>query len=147
MVDGPETVWEAGFGLADASRGVAATPETVYEAGSISKLFTGTAVMQLVEAGKVDLDASFASYLPAFRIEPPPSGAEGWSSDQITPRHILTHHSGIQGDFYDDLFSKEPMPYQDWVVRSRAPTPASPPTRSSPTRTTASPCSGTWSRR
>ena len=59
-------VWARGFGFADLERRVPATAETVYRVGSISKLFTEMAVMQLVDRGKLDLDAPVNRDLPEF---------------------------------------------------------------------------------
>ncbi len=61
-------VWSKGYGLADVQRRVPAAPDTVYSIGSISKLFTSIAVMQLWEAGKLSLDDDVAKYLPLFAI-------------------------------------------------------------------------------
>jgi len=75
-----------GYGVASLELTVPATPETVYEIGSISKQFTAEAVMLLVEEGRIDLDAPLARYvsdLPA-----------AWSA--ITVRHVLTHTSGLK---------------------------------------------------
>ena len=57
LVEGKRIVWAKGFGLARPKEGIAATAETVYRVGSVSKLFTDLAVMQLVERGELDLDA------------------------------------------------------------------------------------------
>ena len=63
VVDGQTVVWAKGFGHADLARTRLAGPETVYRVGSVSKLFTDVAVMQLVEEGKLDLDAPVTKYL------------------------------------------------------------------------------------
>lgn len=65
---------------------IAATPETIYDMASVSKLFTSIVVMQLVEDGLVDLDAAYASYVPEF-------GNGG--KDEITVSQMLTHTSGL----------------------------------------------------
>ena len=52
LVDDQEVVWARGFGLADPTDSIPATSETVYRVGSVSKLFTDIAVMQLVERGE-----------------------------------------------------------------------------------------------
>ena len=67
MVDDQRVVWAEGFGFADKANEVAATPETIYRAGSISKLFTATAAMQLAEQGKLDIDKPLQSYLPELQ--------------------------------------------------------------------------------
>ena len=56
LVDDQKIVWSEGFGYADKEKGIKATPETIYGVGSISKLFTATAIMQLAEEGEIDID-------------------------------------------------------------------------------------------
>lgn len=90
VVDG-KIVYEAGFGLADPEAGVAATPETIYRAGSVSKLFTAVAAMQLVEQGKLDLDAPVQNAVPEFSIVNPAYR----SNEPITLRQFLCHRSGM----------------------------------------------------
>ena len=77
-----------GFGAADAS-GRPVTPQTPFYIGSITKSFTSLAVMQLVEEGKIDLDAPVQTYLPWFRL------ADAEASSQITVRHLLTQTTGM----------------------------------------------------
>ena len=98
LVDGGETVWSAGFG--EERPGVAASGETVYRVGSVSKLFTDIGVMQLVEAGRVDLDLPVSTYLPDF--QPTGPGADG-----ISLRQLMSHGSGLVreppvGHYFDD---------------------------------------------
>ncbi len=68
------------------------TPDTPFIIGSLSKLFTATAVMQLVDAGLVELDTPVERYLPDFRT------ADKTISKTITVRHLLNQNSGIPGD-------------------------------------------------
>jgi len=75
------------FGQAGKGRPV--TPQTPFEIGSCSKSFTALAVLQLVEAGRVDLDAPVQNYLPWFRVADAEAGA------RITVRHLLNHTSGL----------------------------------------------------
>ncbi len=78
--------WAKGFGYADLENSVPATERTVYRLASISKTITAVAAMQLVERGKLDLDAPIQRYCPAFPEKPWP----------ITARHLLAHTSGIR---------------------------------------------------
>lgn len=89
IVDG-KVVHAAGYGLADWEKKLPATPETIYRAGSISKLFNAVAAMQLVEQGKLDLDAPIRDALPEFSIVVPFAKAE-----PITIRQLLCHRSGM----------------------------------------------------
>ncbi len=102
LVDGQRTVLCDGFGMADHAREVPATAETVYRVGSISKLFTALAAMQLVEQGKLDIDAPLSKCLPGFRIVVPFENAS-----PITLRQLMCHRSGMVrespvGGYLDD---------------------------------------------
>jgi len=88
LVDGQEIVWAAGFGWEDAERTRPADADTVYRAGSVSKLFTAIAVMQLVEEGRLDLDAPISAAVPEFSVRDP-------FSEPITLRQIHAHRSGL----------------------------------------------------
>ncbi|MBK5276501.1 MAG: beta-lactamase family protein [Desulfuromonadales bacterium] len=110
LVDDRQVVWAAGFGFADKAGNVPATAETVYRAGSISKLFTATAIMQLAEQGLLDIDKPLQNYLPEFSIKSrfPDAGP-------ITQRNIMTHHSGIPSDLLKGAWSKNPEPFTNVV--------------------------------
>jgi CubicO group peptidase (beta-lactamase class C family) len=88
VVYGDEIVYLQGYGIAGQD-GRAVTPETPFILGSTSKSFTALAIMQLVEAGSIDLDAPVTMYLPWFRT------ADLAASDQITVRHLLNQNSGL----------------------------------------------------
>src|SRR5271154_1867440 len=66
LVDDGQIVWAQGFGFADPAKKVPATADTVYRAGSVSKLFTDIGIMQLVERRELNLDAPISAYLPDF---------------------------------------------------------------------------------
>jgi CubicO group peptidase (beta-lactamase class C family) len=74
-----------GYGLASVELDVPVTPDTVFELASVTKQFTATAIMKLVEEGKIRLDDPISTYLPGT----PPT----WNA--ITIRHLLTHTSGL----------------------------------------------------
>lgn len=78
--------WASGYGLADVENNVPATAATVYRLASISKPITATAVMQLAEKGKIDLDAPIQKYVPGFPRKPWP----------VTARQLLGHLGGIR---------------------------------------------------
>ncbi|MEM7409102.1 MAG: serine hydrolase domain-containing protein [Myxococcota bacterium] len=118
LFDRDRVLFAAGYGEADAANGRPATADTLYRVGSISKLFTAIAVLQLVEAGQLELDAPLTRYLPAFRLGPPPPflpGSAAWSLDDITLRSMLTHHSGIPSDILKGFFSDDPPRQADYV--------------------------------
>lgn len=64
LVEDQEIVWARGFGYADRENGVEADADTVYHIGSCSKAFLGTAAMQLLDEGRIDLEASPTNYIP-----------------------------------------------------------------------------------
>jgi CubicO group peptidase (beta-lactamase class C family) len=71
LVDDQRLLYAKGFGLADKSRRIPAMADTVYRAGSISKLFTALAAMQLAEQGRLNIDRPITNYAPDFRIVVP----------------------------------------------------------------------------
>jgi CubicO group peptidase (beta-lactamase class C family) len=74
-----------GYGLANVEHQVPVKPETIFQSGSTGKQFTATAVMMLVEEGKLNLEDKITKYFP--------DGPEAWRN--ITLRHLLTHTSGM----------------------------------------------------
>jgi len=90
VIQGDQIVHLKGFGIAGPD-GRAVTPQTPFQLASLVKPMTGVAIMQLVEAGKLDLDAPVQRYLPWFRV------ADEAASAQITVRHLLYHTSGLPG--------------------------------------------------
>ncbi|HEV2369057.1 MAG TPA: serine hydrolase domain-containing protein, partial [Acidimicrobiales bacterium] len=89
-----DTVVEAASGLTNRRTGVEVTTDTLFQIGSISKVYTAALVLQLVDEGLVDLDATVQRYLPDFVTAQPPEAAG------VTVRHLLTHTSGIDGDVF-----------------------------------------------
>jgi CubicO group peptidase (beta-lactamase class C family)/D-alanyl-D-alanine dipeptidase len=88
LVDDQTIVWARGIGFADPKARTPATADTVYRVGSVSKLFTDLAVMQLVERGALDLDAPVTKVLPDFKPANP-------FDKPITLRQLMTHRSGL----------------------------------------------------
>ena len=83
-------------GVLSRATGVEATTDSVFQIGSVTKLWTSTLVMQLVDEGEVELDATVRTYLPEFRI------ADEDAARRITVRQLLTHTSGFEGDIFTD---------------------------------------------
>ena len=103
LMDDGEIAWAQGFGYADKRNKRPADAGTLYKVGSISKVFTATAIMQLVEQGKVDLDVPIQTYIPElnpkyhFEVNKP-----------VTLRHIMCHRSGLSGDKLAGMFTRKP---------------------------------------
>jgi CubicO group peptidase (beta-lactamase class C family) len=88
IVEGDRIVHQRGFGRARPN-GEAPSPQTPFFIGSLTKSFTALAVMQLVESGKIELDAPVQRYLPWFRVADPQASA------QMTVRHLLNQTSSL----------------------------------------------------
>ena len=93
LVDDQKVVWAEGFGFADREKKLPADADTIYRIGSITKVFTATAAMQLAEAGKLSIDQPVSAVLPGFSMRSRFSGTE-----PVTPRLLMTHHSGLPSD-------------------------------------------------
>jgi CubicO group peptidase (beta-lactamase class C family) len=102
VVHGDELAWAAGAGFADTEAQVGTDPGTLYRIASITKTFTGTAVMQLRDAGRLDLEDPAVTYLPELRGAVSPFAA----IEAVTIRRMLSHESGL---------ATEP-PGTDWSV-------------------------------
>ncbi len=85
-----ELIWAKGYGVRDVETGAATTPSTVFRIGSVTKVFTAVAIMQLRDRGLLRLDDPVSQHLPWFSVESPFEG-----EPEITVRHLLTHTSGL----------------------------------------------------
>src|SRR5690348_2580039 len=92
--DGQEVL--AAAGELNTATKVFVTADSLFQVGSITKVWTATMIMQLVDEGQLSLDTTVAEVLPGVRL-----GA-GDVSGQVTVRHLLTHTSGIDGDIFTD---------------------------------------------
>ncbi len=106
LVDDQRIVWAEGFGYADQEKKILASADTLYRVGSISKLFTDTAAMQLVEQGELDIDQPLKKYIPKFSIKSRYPGTA-----EITPRQLMTHHSGLPRDHLKGFMTANPAPF------------------------------------
>src|SRR6059058_1272765 len=92
--DGQETL--AAHGVLNAATQVPVTTDSVFQVGSITKIWTATMIMQLVDEGLLSLDTTVSEVLPGTRLGTADVGG------QVTVRHLLTHTSGIDGDVFTD---------------------------------------------
>ena len=96
-------VWNAGeefgtgFGITSLENPLPVNADTLFQVGSISKTFTGTLLMRLIEMGKLDLDAPVRTYLPRLQLSDPEV------TEKVTTRHLLTHTGGWVGDYFNDF--------------------------------------------
>ena len=94
LIDGEMHI--AHHGVANVTTGAPVLPTTLFQLGSITKVYTATLVMQAVQAGLIALDEPVRAQLQEFMVADPGATIE------ITPRHLLTHTSGIEGDHLVD---------------------------------------------
>ena len=106
VVRNGEVVIARGYGLANLEHQVPVKPETIFQSGSMGKQFTATAVMMLVEEGKLGLDDKIIGYFP--------DGPAAWNN--ITVRHLLTHTSGMT-DYPDDFDLRRDYTEDEMVQR------------------------------
>jgi CubicO group peptidase (beta-lactamase class C family) len=102
-----------GYGLANLELNVPATPQTIYQLASMTKQFTATAVMMLVEQGKIGLEDPVSNYLDGT--------PESWKN--ITIRHLLTHTSGIKDYINEPTQSLQLDVSEDEVYKATIPRP------------------------
>lgn len=117
LVYGDELVWSAGYGTSDLENETPMTPSTLFRVGSVTKLFTSVAVLQLRDAGRLGLDDPVDEHLPWFSVNS--SFSDG---PEITVRQLLTHTAGLPRE--------APFPYwTDHVFPSREELKAAVPTQ------------------
>jgi dipeptidyl aminopeptidase/acylaminoacyl peptidase/CubicO group peptidase (beta-lactamase class C family) len=92
----PDELVTATYGVLNIRTGSPVTADSLFQIGSITKVWTATLIMQLVDEGLVDLDAPVIEVLPELRLADPDV------TKRVTPRHLLTHTSGINGDVFTD---------------------------------------------
>ncbi len=93
IVHDQSLIWAKGYGLADLQRDIPVTPNTIFRIGSISKVFTAVAILQLRDAGRLRLDDPVTMYLPWFSVR-----RQAPAGPPITIWHLLTHTSGLPHD-------------------------------------------------
>ena len=89
--------YAAGLGITSVEHPLPVTADTLFQTGSISKTFTGTLMMMLVERGQVDLDAPVRKYIKDFKVK------DKHVSAKVTVRQLLTHMGGWVGDYFNDF--------------------------------------------
>lgn len=111
VLDGDTLALASGHGMANPDRVLPASEFTRYRAGSVSKVFTAMAALQLAEQGRLDLDAPLADALPSFRMHSRFAGA-----GPVTPRQILRHRAGLPSDWAHGMWSDTPAPFAALVT-------------------------------
>jgi CubicO group peptidase (beta-lactamase class C family) len=107
-----KVVYKGAFGMANMEWNIPNTPDTKFRLGSITKQFTATVILQLVEQGKIKLNGKLSDYLPEYRKD---------VGDKVTIHHLLTHTSGIpsytsQPGFAENV-SRNPYKVDEFVKK------------------------------
>jgi CubicO group peptidase (beta-lactamase class C family) len=113
VVKDGEVFFAKGYGYADLEQDVLIDPETtLFNTGSVGKLFTWTAVMQLVEDGELDLDLDVNTYLEGFKLP------DTFPGQPITLKHLMTHTPGFEDRVFE-MFPSSPediRPLGEWLA-------------------------------
>ena len=128
VVRNGKVIFEKGYGYANLEDQTRIEAEkTMFRMGSVSKLFTWTAVMQLVERGMLDLDTDVNEYLD-FEIPSKLEESDQGDTEPITLHHLMTHTPGFE-DYADSIFrlSADKKPSLDEYVRQYMPARVFPP--------------------
>ena len=112
VVYGDELVWAAGAGFADVAAGQAGS-DVLYRIASITKTFTGTAIMQLRDAGKLDLDDSVIKWIPELSRSSTPA-----TIGAVTIRRLLSHESGLVSEPPGTDFAASEPRYEGALARN-----------------------------
>ncbi len=104
LVNDQQLVWADGYGFADRARKLPAGPDTVYRIGSITKLFTASAVMQLAEQGRLAIDRPVAALIPGFAMK-----SRFADAGPMTPRLLMSHHAGLPSDILQGFSRPQPV--------------------------------------
>ncbi len=108
LVDDQRVVMEKGFGWAVRSGKVRATGQTLYQIGSISKVFTALAAMRLAGENRLDIEKPVSHYLKGFTYR------KRFDAPEPTVRHLMYHHAGLPSDNFSIMFTKrEAVPFTE----------------------------------
>lgn len=119
IVKDGQVVYNKGFGVLEKGKDGLVTPQSLFGLRSVSKTFTAIALMQMVEQGKVDINAAVTEYLPYFKMADD-------RYDRITVRMLLSHTSGLSDEVWKEAFSNkmdepvESAAAMEWFVRGLA---------------------------
>lgn len=108
-----ELVWSGGAGFADRATGTPAGPDMLYRIASITKTFTGTAILQLRDAGKLHLDDPLVQWIPELG-----RSADADAVSKVTIRRLLSHESGLVSEPPGTDFLAEPPRYEGVAART-----------------------------
>jgi CubicO group peptidase (beta-lactamase class C family) len=112
VADNGKVIYKKGFGLANMEWNIPNAPDTKFRLGSITKQFTATVILQLVEQGKIKLDGKLIDYLPDYRKD---------TGEKVTIHHLLSHTSGIPSytalPGFAQNISRNPFTVDDFIKK------------------------------
>jgi CubicO group peptidase (beta-lactamase class C family) len=117
-----EVAWAKGYGVCDAEKGGAVTPQTLFQAASISKPFAALAALQLVQAGVLDLDEDVNRKLTTWKVPENQFTVE----EKVTLRRVITHTAGLTVSGFRGYAPGEPVPDIRPVVEGEEPANSAP---------------------
>ncbi len=109
--------WARGFGLAKAGTGEAVTPETLFQAASISKPVTGLAILTLVEEGKIDLDTDINQYLERWKL----ADHQWQNQEKVTLRRLMSHTAGTTVSGFPGYVRGSVLPSLEQILDGQEP--------------------------
>lgn len=113
-----EIHWAKGYGTADVTTGAPVTPDTIFQAASISKPTAAVGVMRLVQGGKMSLDADINTYLKSWKLP----ASEHTRDRPVTLRSLLSHTSGLGDGFgFPGYHPKESLPSVVQILNGEKP--------------------------
>src|SRR5262249_3337803 len=118
VVKDGKVIYAKGFGYRDVQKGLKVTPDTLFAIGSCSKAFTATAMAILVDEGKLDWDKPVRNYLPDLTLH------DGYATEHIRPRDLVTHQSGLPR--HDMVWYGSPLSRKEIFERLRYLEPSQP---------------------
>jgi CubicO group peptidase (beta-lactamase class C family) len=116
VIEGGELAWAKGYGVRETGGSDPVTPETRFQAASISKPTTALGVLRLVQEGRLDLDEDVNRYLRSWRVP----ANRGWQP-RLTLRHLLSHTGGVTVHGFPGYRPDEPIPTLQHVLDGEPP--------------------------
>ena len=117
VFDDGQILWARGFGLADISANQRVTPETLFQAASVSKSVTAFAALQLVQQGKLSPDEDVNRKLVSWKV---PEN-EFTRNEKVTLRRLLSHTAGLNGASVGGYLASEPLPTTMQILDGKKP--------------------------
>jgi CubicO group peptidase (beta-lactamase class C family) len=117
VIEGGRVAWTRGVGVKEAAKSDPVTPATLFQAASISKPVTATAMLRLVERGKLDLDADVNRYLTSWKV---PEN-EHTAKEKVTLRRLASHTAGLTVHGFPGYAPNEPRPTLIQILNGEPP--------------------------